>query len=177
MIYPTLWRGTTPLWEDMFSVRRDFDRLLDRFAGQGSGEMLAAWAPVVDVQETADDITVHAELPGINPEDVNVTVQNGVLSITGEKREEREEGKASTSFHMLERRYGRFERSFALPRSVEADKVKAQFQNGVLTVRLPKSEEAKPRRIQIEGSNGEPRKQQVSSGETKKVEVGTGRNR
>ena len=75
MVYPTLWRNSAPsLWEDMFA-RRDFERLFNRYAD--SGESLSAWAPMVDVKETADEITVHAELPGLNPEDVNVTVQNG----------------------------------------------------------------------------------------------------
>ena len=137
MVYPTLWRNSAPsLWEDMFA-RRDFERLFNRYAD--SGESLSAWAPMVDVKETADEITVHAELPGLNPEDVNVTVQNGVLTISGEKHDQREEGKADANYHMLERRYGRFERSFTLPSTVVSDDVKAHFQNGVLSITLPKT--------------------------------------
>ena len=161
MVYPTLWRRSAPsMWDDMFTVRRELDRLFDRY---GNGETLSAWAPTVDVKETGDEIVVHAELPGLNPEDVNVSVQNGVLTISGEKRDEREEGKGDTSYHVVERRYGRFERSFSLPSTVSPTNVKANFQNGVLTVTLPKSEEAKPRRIEV----------QVTAGEGKKQEIGT----
>jgi HSP20 family protein len=134
------------VWDDIFSVRNELDKWFGRY---GNGETLSSWAPVVDVKETADDITVRAELPGLNPEDVNVSVQDGVLTISGEKHDEREEGKADTNYHLLERRYGRFERSFSLPRTVNANDVKANFQNGVLNVTLAKAEEAKPRRIEV----------------------------
>jgi len=146
MVYPTLWRRSVPtVWDDIFSVSGE----LYRFFGR-NGEALAAWAPVVDVKETADEIMVRAELPGLEPKDVNVSVQDGVLTISGEKQNEREEGKADTNYHLLERRYGRFERSFTLPRTVSAGGVKAEFQNGVLNVTLPKAEEAKPRKIEVQ---------------------------
>jgi HSP20 family protein len=103
----------------------------------------------VDVKETTDGITVRAELPGLNPEDVNVSVQDGVLTISGEKKDEREEGKADTNYYLVERRYGRFERRFSLPSTVSANDVQANFLNGVLNVTLPKTEEAKPRRIEV----------------------------
>jgi len=151
---PTIWRNNSPsIWDDMFSARRDFDRLFDRYLGRGTGETLSAWAPSVDVQEDANEITVAAELPGVNPQDVNVTVENGVLTISGEKNEEREEGKADSNYHMVERRYGRFERSFSLPSTVEADSVKASYENGVLRIKLPKTELAKPRRIEVQAGN------------------------
>jgi len=134
---PTIWRN------DIFTGR------LARYLDNG-GDFLSAWAPTVDVQETADEIVVAAELPGVDPKDVNVTVQNGVLTIAGEKKEEREEGKPDANYHMIERRYGRFERSFALPRTVAADNVKAAFENGVLRIKLAKNELAKPRRIEIQ---------------------------
>src|SRR6188768_3297291 len=91
MISPMLWRSNSPsMWDDVFSVRRDFDRLLSRFAG-GQGEALSAWAPSVDVEEGKDEIVVTAELPGVHPDDVMVSVENGILTVAGEKREDREQ--------------------------------------------------------------------------------------
>jgi HSP20 family protein len=99
---------------------------------------------------------VTAELPGLKPDDVNVTVENGVLTISGEKKQEIQEGKEDGDYYLFERRYGRFERSFTLPRSVSADQIKARFESGILTVSLPKAEGAKPRKVQIE-ANGKAR--------------------
>lgn len=151
MVYPTLWRSNaTSLWDDLFSTRRELDRMLDRFMTGTYSPTSAVWAPAVDVRETQDEIRVMAELPGLEPDDVDVSIENNVLTVTGEKRQEIEEGKEDSSFHVLERRYGRFERSFTLPRTVDADNISARFHNGVLTVTLPKAETAKPRRVQIE---------------------------
>ncbi len=147
MLYPTIWRKRAPnLWDEMFNIRNEFDRML----GRSGTTVTGAWCPAVDVRETQDELTLHAELPGIAAEDVNVNVENGVLSISGEKKQETEEGKEGSDYHLVERRYGRFERSFSLPRSIDAGKVKAEFANGVLTVTLPKAETAKPRRIEVQ---------------------------
>lgn len=157
MVYPTLWRtATTPsVWDELFSARREMDRLFDRVFGQASsGQGLQVWAPVVDIRETADDIQVMAELPGITPEDVSLAVENGVLTISGEKKQEIQEGKEEGNYHLFERRYGRFERSFTLPRTVTHDQIRARFHNGVLTITLPKAQEARPRRVQIEIADG-----------------------
>jgi HSP20 family protein len=102
----------------------------------------------MDVRETGEEYQVIAELPGVTSDDVEVTVENGVLSISGEKKEEVEEG-AGTDRHLYERRYGRFQRNFSLPRSVDAENVKANFENGLLRVSLPKAAVAKPRKIKI----------------------------
>ncbi len=156
MIYPTLWRASTApsIWDELTSMRREFDRVFDRFFGQALGTTpMALWVPAVDVRETDNEIQVTAELPGLKLEDVSVTVENGVLTISGEKKQEIQEGKEDASYHVFERRYGRFERSFTLPRTVNADQVKARFQDGVLTVILPKAEQAKPRRVQIENGS------------------------
>lgn len=157
MLYPILRRSDRvgSLWDEFFTVRSELDRLLDRWAGR-SGELL--WMPAVDVRETADELIVEAELPGMTAENVDVRVENGVLTISGEKRQEVEEGKEGSSYHLVERRYGRFERSFTLPGSVNADGVKARFAGGVLTVTLPKAEAAKPRRIEIQAANGSDRR-------------------
>ena len=152
MVLPTLWRGTVPAWDDAFMMRREVDRLLDRLFGPPSTPSVATWSPVVDVRETDDEIIVAAELPGLDPSDVNVTVQEVVLTISGEKKQEIEEGKPVSSYHLYERRYGRFERSFTLPRSIDTNHVTARHENGVLTVVLPKVEASKPRRIEIEGT-------------------------
>lgn len=155
MIYPTLWRGAVlpSVWDDVTTTRREMDRLFDGMFGQAP-VAAGLWAPPVDVRETQDELQVAVELPGIRPDDVTVTVENGVVAISGEKRQEVQEGKEDGGYHLVERRYGRFERSFTLPRSVKAENVKAHFEQGVLTVHLPKAEEAKPRKVRVEIGNG-----------------------
>lgn len=151
MVYPTLWRSNgSALWDNLFSTRRELDRVLDRFMAGDAPTAATVWSPVVDVRESPDEIQVVAELPGLTPEDVDVSIENNVLTISGEKKHEIEEGKEDGAYHLIERRYGRFERSFTLPRTVDADAISARFENGVLTVTLPKAEAAKPRRVQVE---------------------------
>lgn len=149
MLPQTTSRPASPsFWDEVFNVRRDFDRLVgDRLFGQS----MSVWSPPVDVQETNDGIHVNVELPGLKPEDVELTVENGILTISGEKKDAYE-GKANGGVRRIyERRYGRFERSFTLPRGVDAEKVSANFENGVLRIGLPKAEAAKPRKIAIKG--------------------------
>ena len=149
MAFPTLWRSETPsLWNDLFTTRREVDRVFDRFFNQ-AGSVAGPWVPVVDVRETADTIEVLAELPGLAAEDVDVNVENNILTIAGEKQQEVSAGDANAEYHLVERRCGRFERSFTLPRTVTADAIGAKFENGLLTVTLPKAEAAKPRRVEI----------------------------
>jgi HSP20 family protein len=145
MLYPTLWTRQTPnVWDEIFNIRNDFDRLLGR-----SETQVSAWCPVVDVRETQDQLMLQAELPGVTADDVDVSVENGVLTISGEKKQEVREGEEGSNYHLVERRYGRFERRFTLPRTVDAEKVAANYESGILTVTLPKAERARPRRIQI----------------------------
>jgi HSP20 family protein len=127
----------------------------------GGTDLLAA--PYADVVETKDDIRVIAELAGMRPEDVEVSLENNVLTITGEKKEERQEGEKDRRWHLSERRYGRFSRTFVLPRDVEQDQIEARFDNGVLHVTIPKSEKAKQRRIEVQGGNGARRIEAASS--------------
>jgi HSP20 family protein len=146
MLYPTIWRTRAPnLWDQMFNIRSGLGL-------RGDTEVTGAWYPVVDVREATDELVLQAELPGLRSEDVSVGVENGVLTISGEKKQQTEEGQEGSDYHLVERRYGRFERSFTLPRSVDAQKVQAEFANGVLTVTLPKAEAAKPRRIEVQVS-------------------------
>ena len=105
--------------------------------------------PETDVREAADAIEVRMDLPGMRPEDVSVELENNVLTISGEKREERTQNEKEGRFHLAERRWGTFARSFVLPREVEADRISAEYNNGVLTVRIPKSAKARPRRIDV----------------------------
>jgi len=109
----------------------------------------AAWVPPVDVFQTGDhELVLKAELPDMTREDIDVTVENFMLTIKGEKKlatEVKEE-----QYHHIERRYGAFSRSFSLPRTVDSSKVAADYKNGVLTVRLPLREEAKPRQIKVD---------------------------
>ncbi|UCG87119.1 MAG: Hsp20/alpha crystallin family protein [Gemmatimonadota bacterium] len=152
MMYPTLWRARRdPAVADWLGSRREIDRLFDGFFFGPATEAVSGstWAPVMDVHEDEDGVTVTTELPGLSSDDVKVLVENGVLSISGEKKREFEEGKEDGDYHLVERRYGRFQRSFRLPRSVDADKVTAKFESGVLRVVLPKSEKAKPRLIAV----------------------------
>jgi HSP20 family protein len=142
---------------ELSPLDRLFGDLLEPF-----GQQLTArtWAPPVNIEETADAYEVTAELPGLRPEDVEITVEQNVLSISGERKwgDEAE----NKNFHRVERGYGRFLRTFALPRQVDGDRVQAKFQDGVLHVDIPKAEGAKPRRIQISAGTGKSTPKQVS---------------
>ena len=133
-----------------------FNPLFDSLFGsltQGPRMASMLRAPEADVVETENEIRVTAELPGMRAEDVSVDLENNVLTISGEKQQERSEGKEGT-WHLSERRYGKFSRSFVLPRDVDADRIAAHFDNGVLTLTVPKSERARRRRISIENATG-----------------------
>ena len=106
------------------------------------------WGPSVDVEENAESLLLTAELPGMGLDDVELEVENNVLTLRGEKREVRREGEEK-KYHLFERRYGAFQRSFTLPRTVKPEEIEAEFVDGVLTVRLPKVAEAKSRKIDI----------------------------
>ena len=108
---------------------------------------LTGWAPALDVQEDKDKFTIRVELPGLKREDIDVSLQDDALVISGERQSEKvEEG---VEVHRQERFYGRFQRALTLPERVAADKVKADYKDGVLTVTLPKTEEAKPKKIDV----------------------------
>jgi HSP20 family protein len=125
-----------------------FGRPLRRGNGQGQEEItLADWMPLADITEDEKEYLIKAELPELKKEDVKVTVENGVLTISGERKFEKEEKKKK--YHRVERGYGTFMRSFALPDDADGNKVKAEFKNGLLTVHLPKSERAKPKHIEV----------------------------
>ena len=142
---------TRNLWisplERLYALQREFDRA---FETEGNGAT-ATWVPPMDVVETADEVLCHIEVPGLTPDDIDIRVQDNLLVVAGEKKAYNDEQKEG-GFRSIERRYGRFERSFTLPRSIDAGNVKARHENGVLTIVLPKVEASKPRRVEIEGA-------------------------
>lgn len=139
------WR---PLRE-LAPFRREMDNLLRRFFGESplAGTLTEEWLPAMDVSETEDSILVKAELPGLEVKDIEVSLLGDRLIIKGEKK--REEEKKGEHFHSTERYYGTFQRSFRLPATVNTEKIEAKFDKGVLTVTLPKTEEAKTKEIKI----------------------------
>jgi HSP20 family protein len=151
-----------PRYSDPFgALRSEMDRLFDSFMGGlptfpsmfgPSGARGFGLTPSMDVKETDKEITIEAELPGLDEEDVSLTIQNGVLTIEGEKKLEHEEDKED--YHVMERRYGSFQRSLRIPDTVNEDKIEARFDKGVLKVVLPKRPEAasEQRKIEIKKS-------------------------
>ncbi len=132
-----------------------FGPLFDTFFGNGgraAGGSSLVRAPETDIVETEREIRVVTEMPGLRRDDIEIDVENNVLAIRGEKREQRTEGQQGR-WHLAERRFGTFTRRFVLPRDVDADGIQASFQDGVLTVIVPKSERARRRRIEI-GADG-----------------------
>lgn len=134
---------------DMISLRDMMDRLFeDSFVRTRSGSMLAHTGDLaVDLVETKDDVVVKATLPGVKPEDVELTITGETLSIRGETKEEKET--KDENYIRRERRYGSFSRSIQLPAGLQTDKAEASFENGVLTLKLPKSEQVKPKSIKV----------------------------
>ena len=141
-------------WEpfrDLVSASRDIDRMFrEAFSPQlGETELSTrSWAPPVDIYETEDAIVLKAELPGVDPKDVEVRVEDNTLYLKGERKFEKEV--KEQNYHRVERSYGSFARSFSLPNSISTDKVKADFKDGLLTLTMPKREEAKPKTIKID---------------------------
>ena len=140
----------TSLSAPVFGLRREIDRLFEDTFGRGDG--VAAWSPAVDVKESEKEMRLEIELPGIKPEEVELTAENGVLTIRGEKRSERKEGEDESRYHLVERSYGSFMRSFQLPQGLDESKIEADYNHGILTVHIPKAALPQPRKIQI-GNN------------------------
>jgi len=134
-------------WRELESMQRHLSRVLDD-SNMALGMDESHWLPAVDIRETADAIVVHAELPGIDKKDVKVDVRDGVLTISGERKYEKDVKEENV--HRIERSYGSFTRSFSLPSHVDVNKVEAKLDNGVLEVRLPKTDTAKPKSISVQ---------------------------
>ena len=144
---------TLTRWEPLREMEEFQNRLSTLFGrplrrGNGREEItLPEWTPLADITEDEKEYLIKAELPEMKKEDVKVTVENGVLIISGERKFEKEEKKKK--YHRVERGYGTFMRSFALPDDADFNKVNAEFKNGVLTVHVPKSEHAKPKQVEV----------------------------
>lgn len=134
---------------DLVGIQSEMNRLFDDFFVRSSenADQPTVWSPMVDISENDNEIVVVAELPGLQKDDVKIALQDNVLSLEGEKKHEAEV--KNKCYHRLERGYGKFQRSFVLPASVKGDQVKASYKDGVLSIRLPKAEEAKPRQIDV----------------------------
>ena len=142
-------------FRDLMSIQNELNRLFGRtYAGSegssDSGLASTSWVPAIDVYETPDKIVLKLELAGIDPEDVDVSVEDSTLTVTGERRFSAEVNEES--YHRVERRYGRFARSIGLPQTANVEAVEATFDKGVLTVEVPKMEEAKPRKITVKAT-------------------------
>jgi HSP20 family protein len=127
---------------------RLFDRFFDDF---GFPEMVEEkqWLPKIDFSETDDHVIIRAEVPGMDKKDINITLSDGLLTIQGEKKQEKEEEKEN--YRLVERRYGSFSRSLRIPNGVDADKIEAGYKDGILKVAIPKTESDKSRKIEITG--------------------------
>lgn len=144
----------TSLTGPVFGLRREIDRLFEDTFGRDSART-AGWTPAVDVREDDREIALEVELPGIRPSDVEVTAENGVLTIRGEKQSTATEGNEGR-YHVVERSYGSFQRSFQLPQGVDDDRIEAEFTDGLLIVHFPKAALPQPRRIEIRNSGSQP---------------------
>ena len=151
----------------MFNLRREIDRLFeDAFGGnapQQNGRAAAqsaqSYTPAVDAREEEREIVLHMDLPGVRPDDVELSVENGLLTVRGLRRQPRKEGQEGR-YQFVERSYGSFARAFHLPQGVDESQIAANFEHGELTIRIPKPQQPQPRRIQIGGAGAA--QQQVS---------------
>ena len=133
---------------------REMEELVDRYNRSARKSLVkhddktfevGDWMPVVDISETEDAFVIKAELPGVDKDDVSVKIENGILTIRGEKKAETEDKKN----HRIECTYGSFVRSFTLPQTTKSDSIKAEYKNGILNLTIPKSEEVKPKEIEV----------------------------
>ena len=136
-------------FRDLYNLQDDFSRMFEGFFDRGTRQVEdgGVWMPATDIQETKDDVVVSVELPGMKKDEIKVTVQDNVLTIRGEKKQEKEE--KDTNYHRIEWNYGSFIRSLSLPAAVKAEKISATYEAGVLRVLLPKAEDVKPKEIPI----------------------------
>jgi HSP20 family protein len=140
-------------FQDLLSIQDEMNQLFGRAMGQPSGRQgseasTRMWAPALDISERKDAYLVTVEVPGVKAEDLEITLEDGLLTIQGE-RQLTADSSGQQQFHRVERRYGAFRRSITLPSRVQANEIEASFENGLLQVVVPKAEEAKPKKIEI----------------------------
>lgn len=140
-------------FRDLMSIQGELNRLFGRTFSSDLDESNArgAWVPVLDVYETPEKFTLIAELPGMRAGDVDVTVEDNVLRLSGERKFYSEVNEES--FHRVERRFGTFQRRITVPRQCDSSRIEASIDNGVLTIEIPKVEEAKPKKIEVKATN------------------------
>ena len=146
-------------WEpvrELTSLQNEMNRLFSTYfdspAGGGNGQSLRRWVPAMDLVETDEHFVLRADLPGLGPDDVNIEVEDSVLTVSGERKEEHETSREG--FYRVERASGSFRRSLTLPEGVQLDDIAASFDKGVLEIRIPKPEERKPRKVSISVGGG-----------------------
>jgi HSP20 family protein len=134
---------------ELDSLQSDLNRLFDGFFGgrRANGVNARGWIPAMDLVETEEHLVLRADLPGIDEKDLDIEIKDGVLTVSGERKEEQED--KGEGFYRAERAFGRFSRSLSLPDGIDTDQVSANFDRGVLEVKIPKPEESKPHRVQI----------------------------
>lgn len=148
-MYLTRVRRTEPTQEaftGLSRLHRLMDEMLAPWAGF-NGEPVSGWAPSCDIREDKEYVTITLEVPGVRDEDLKISLENQVLTVRGEKQQVEEQ--KDERWHRFERAYGSFERSFTLPSTVDADRIEASTENGVLSIRVPKVEKARPREIPV----------------------------
>lgn len=148
-------------WEparELATIQTEMNRLFSTFfdsptpPANGNGAALRRWIPAMDLVETGEDFVLRADLPGLTEDDVNIELEDNVLTVSGERKSEHEERKEG--YYRVERSFGSFSRSLTLPEGIDPDGVKASFEHGVLEVRIPKPEQRKPRKVTISAGGG-----------------------
>ncbi len=140
-------------FRNLSSLQEQMNRLFDTtMPRHGDESVLTSWAPAVDIYETENELVLKADLPEINEKDLDVRIENNTLTVRGERKFDREV--KEDNYLRVERAYGSFSRSFSLPNTVDSEKIKADYRNGVLTVEMPKRAESKPKQVRVNATNG-----------------------
>ena len=134
-------------WNMFDQIRKEMDRALTREGDESGSVVTSDWTPAVDIREDDNGFTIVADIPGVDPKDIDVHMENGMLTIRGERESEKKEEKEG--YKRIERSYGSFYRRFSMPDSADADKIKAESKNGVLQITIPKQEKVQPRKISV----------------------------
>ncbi len=162
-------------FRDLRTLQEEVNRLFSTNLTRGFGDEgigRGAWNPSVDIYENKDQIVLEAELPGMKQEDFDLSIENNVITLRGERHFEKNDD--TDNYHRVERSYGAFTRSFTLPQTVSGEGATAEYSNGVLRVTLPKREEAKPRRIEVSGTSTATSKTIETKAESAKTKEATG---
>jgi HSP20 family protein len=135
-------------WNMFDQLRKEMDRAMTREGDESGSVVTSDWSPAVDIKEDENGFTIVADIPGVDPKDIDVHMENGMLTIKGERESEKKEEKEG--YKRIERSYGSFYRRFSMPDSADADKIKAESKNGVLQITIPKQEKVQPRKISVD---------------------------